>query len=74
MTSSWCFNLLDYQATWIWVADHELDGDGSSNLGLFAGRGVLSESQGPVWLIGTGKLSLPVSLQHRLKIQQLVSA
>lgn len=34
--------------------DHVLDQDGSSQLEIYAGRGVLSESQGPVWMIGTG--------------------
>lgn len=36
------------------LADHELDGDGKSQITLFSGRGILSESQGPVWMIGTG--------------------
>ena len=40
------------QGTWLWVADHDLDGTGEQ-LTIFAGRGLLSESQGPVWLIGT---------------------
>lgn len=40
------------QGTWLWVADHDLDGSGEQ-LTIFAGRGLLSESQGPVWLVGT---------------------
>ncbi|KAE9406708.1 pectin lyase-like protein [Gymnopus androsaceus JB14] len=43
------------ESTWVWVADHVLDQDGSSQLEIYAGRGVLSESQGPVWMIGTAK-------------------
>lgn len=40
------------EGTWVWLADHDLDG--TEQLTLFSGRGILSESQGPVWLIGTG--------------------
>ncbi|KAG5643065.1 hypothetical protein DXG03_001622 [Asterophora parasitica] len=43
------------EGLWAWLADHELDGDGSQGLlSLYSGRGILSESKGPVWLIGTG--------------------
>ncbi|KAJ7579936.1 exo-beta-1,3-glucanase [Mycena floridula] len=42
------------EGTWVWLADHELDQDGDTRLSLFSGRGILSQSQGPVWLIGTG--------------------
>lgn len=42
------------KATWVWLADHDLDGDGSSQISLYSGRGILSESKGPVWMIGTG--------------------
>ncbi|KAJ7273179.1 pectin lyase fold/virulence factor [Mycena rebaudengoi] len=41
------------EGTWVWLADHWLDGDGDSKLSIYSGRGILSESQGPVWLIGT---------------------
>ena len=41
-----------FQGTWVWLADHDLDG--TEQLTLFSGRGILSESAGPVWLIGTG--------------------
>jgi glucan 1,3-beta-glucosidase len=30
-----------------------LDGDGVSQLSIFGGRGILSESAGPVWMVGT---------------------
>jgi hypothetical protein len=41
----------------VWLADHDLD-DQVTNLqvSLFSGRGILSESAGPVWMIGTGML------------------
>lgn len=44
---------MGYQGTWVWTADHDLDGDGITQLSLFSGRGILSESAGPVWMIGT---------------------
>lgn len=47
--------VLALQGTWVWLADHDLDGDGSSQITLFSGRGILSESAGPVWLVGTGE-------------------
>ncbi|CAK5279354.1 unnamed protein product [Mycena citricolor] len=40
------------EGTWAWLADHEMEGDGYSQLTLYSGRGVLSESAGPVWMIG----------------------
>lgn len=42
------------QGTWVWLADHDLDGNGGQTT-IFSGRGILSESAGPVWMIGTGK-------------------
>jgi glucan 1,3-beta-glucosidase len=42
------------EGTWVWLADHDLDSGGQGQLTQFSGRGLLSESQGPVWLIGTG--------------------
>lgn len=41
------------QGTWVWLADHDIDGDGSTQVQIYSGRGILSESAGPVWLIGT---------------------
>ncbi|KAG6839734.1 hypothetical protein C0991_012183 [Blastosporella zonata] len=41
------------EGMWAWLADHDLDG--GSQLSLYSGRGILSESAGPVWMIGTGK-------------------
>lgn len=43
---------------WVWLADHDLDAGGSPQISLFSGRGLLSESQGPVWLIGTGEYTI----------------
>ncbi|KAG2049894.1 glycoside hydrolase family 55 protein [Suillus hirtellus] len=43
------------EGTWVWTADHDLDTSGSSNISIFTGRGILSESRGPVWLIGTSE-------------------
>lgn len=42
---------------WVWLADHDLDSGGSPQISLWSGRGILSESQGPVWLIGTASKS-----------------
>ncbi|KDQ16283.1 glycoside hydrolase family 55 protein [Botryobasidium botryosum FD-172 SS1] len=39
---------------WVWTADHDLDDGGESQIDIFAGRGIFSEStDGPVWMIGT---------------------
>ena len=52
-----------YKGTWVWLADHDLDGDESSKITIYAGRGILSESVGPVWMIGTGMLAVLVPRQ-----------
>ncbi|KAJ5937656.1 hypothetical protein N7454_003998 [Penicillium verhagenii] len=39
--------------TWMWTADHELDLASHAQLNVYTGRGILIESQGPVWLWGT---------------------
>ncbi|KIW04779.1 uncharacterized protein PV09_03968 [Verruconis gallopava] len=39
---------------WFWVADHELDLPAKpAQIDIYNGRGVLIESQGPVWMYGT---------------------
>jgi len=38
---------------WFWTADHELDRDDHNQINIYNGRGVLIESQKPVWLWGT---------------------
>lgn len=36
---------------WGWTADHQLDG--TNEQFISTGRGLLIESQGPTWLVGT---------------------
>lgn len=38
---------------WFWTADHELDLPDHNQINVYTGRGVLIESNGPVWLYGT---------------------
>ncbi|TIA19995.1 glycoside hydrolase family 55 protein [Aureobasidium pullulans] len=38
---------------WGWVSDHEMDLADHDQINLYNGRGVLVESQGPVWMLGT---------------------
>lgn len=38
---------------WFWTADHELDLSDHNQINVYNGRGVLIESNGPVWLYGT---------------------
>lgn len=40
-----------YVQVWGWVADHDIDK--GSNLNVYNTRGLLCESQGPVWMYGT---------------------
>lgn len=41
------------EGTWAWTADHDMEDPQLRQINVFTGRGVLSESLGPVWLIGT---------------------
>ncbi|TFY54718.1 hypothetical protein EVJ58_g8694 [Rhodofomes roseus] len=41
------------EGTWVWLADHDLDDAAQSSVTIYSGRGILSESAGPVWMIGT---------------------
>lgn len=41
------------EGAWVWLADHDVENT-DKNITVYSGRGVLSESQGPVWLVGTG--------------------
>ncbi|KAJ4488491.1 exo-beta-1,3-glucanase [Lentinula aciculospora] len=59
------------EGTWVWLADHDLDGDGYTQLTLYSGRGIYSESAGPVWMIGAGMFS---SEHHSLYQLQLDNA
>jgi glucan 1,3-beta-glucosidase len=54
--------------TWMWTADHELDLSDHSQINIYTGRGILIESQGPVWLWGTA------SEHHQLYNYQVSSA
>ncbi|KAJ7929214.1 exo-beta-1,3-glucanase [Mycena leptocephala] len=56
------------EGTWVWLADHDMDGDGVTQISLYSGRGILSESAGPVWMIGTA------SEHHTLYQYSLVGA
>ncbi|KAJ0420535.1 pectate lyase superfamily protein-domain-containing protein [Aspergillus carlsbadensis] len=38
---------------WSWTADHELDRTDYNQINIYNGRGILVESQGPVWMYGT---------------------
>jgi hypothetical protein len=38
---------------WGWVSDHEMDLPDHNQIDIYNGRGVLVESQGPVWMYGT---------------------
>ncbi|KAG8886520.1 hypothetical protein FRB97_003031 [Tulasnella sp. 331] len=42
------------EGTWVWTADHDLDDPNQTQIDVYTGRGIVSESAtGPVWLIGT---------------------
>lgn len=56
------------EGTWVWLADHDLDASGEGQVTLYSGRGIYSQSKGPVWMIGTG------SEHHTLYNYQLVGA
>ncbi|KAF9068659.1 exo-beta-1,3-glucanase [Rhodocollybia butyracea] len=63
------------EGTWVWLADHDLDGNGVSQLAVFSGRGILSQSAGPVWMIGTAcKIHFCESEHHTLYQYSLVNA
>jgi len=42
-----------FENVWLWTADHELDLKDHNQIDIYNGRGMLVESQGPVWLVGT---------------------
>jgi glucan 1,3-beta-glucosidase len=41
------------EGTWVWAADHDMEDTAQGQTSVFAGRGILSESAGPMWFIGT---------------------
>ncbi|KAJ7739709.1 glycoside hydrolase family 55 protein [Mycena maculata] len=63
-----CDSTAYLEGMWVWLADHTLDEDGISQLTIFSGRGILSESKGPVWMIGTA------SEHHTLYQYRLLNA
>ncbi|KAF8184872.1 exo-beta-1,3-glucanase [Mycena galopus ATCC 62051] len=56
------------EGMWVWLADHDLDSSGQTQISLYSGRGILSQSAGPVWMIGTA------SEHHTLYQYNLVNA
>ncbi|PKX93882.1 exo-beta-1,3-glucanase Exg0 [Aspergillus novofumigatus IBT 16806] len=54
--------------SWFWTADHELDLADHNQINIYNGRGVLVESNGPVWLYGTA------SEHHQLYNYQVANA
>jgi glucan 1,3-beta-glucosidase len=53
-----------FENVWLWTADHELDQDDHSQIDIYNGRGMLVESQGPVWLVGTASEHSQMSQYH----------
>jgi hypothetical protein len=49
---------------WLWTADHELDQADHGQIDIFNGRGMIVESQGPVWLWGTASEHSVFSQYH----------
>lgn len=42
-----------FENVWAWVADHDIDDATNTQVTIAVGRGILIESEGPTWLIGT---------------------
>ncbi|GJJ16246.1 hypothetical protein Clacol_010542 [Clathrus columnatus] len=56
------------EAMWVWLGDHDLDGN-NGQVNVFSGRGILSQSKGPVWFIGTAcKLSAEHSVLYQYNL------
>jgi glucan 1,3-beta-glucosidase len=53
-----------FENVWLWTADHELDQEGHAQIDIYNGRGMLIESQGPVWLYGTASEHSQISQYH----------
>lgn len=49
---------------WLWTADHELDLDDHAQIDIYNGRGIIVESQGPVWMWGTASEHSVLSQYH----------
>lgn len=53
---------------WIWTADHDVEDPQLRQITVYTGRGLLDESLGPVWLVGT-------AVEHHVKYEyQFVNA
>ena len=53
---------------WIWTADHDVEDPQLRQITVYTGRGLLDESAGPVWLVGT-------AVEHHVKYEyQFVNA
>ena len=57
------------EGTWVWTADHDIE-EANTRISVFSGRGILSESQGPVWMIGTAC----VLILHDVTVLELISS
>ncbi|CAG8005098.1 unnamed protein product [Penicillium nalgiovense] len=55
-----------FENIWAWVADHDMDLTSQDQINVFSARGVLIESQGPVWLYGTAS-------EHNILYQYQIS-
>lgn len=53
-----------FENVWLWTADHELDQADHAQIDIYNGRGMLVESQGPVWLYGTASEHSQLSQYH----------
>lgn len=42
------------EANWFWTADHDVEDASETQITVYTGRGLLDESAGPVWMVGTG--------------------
>ncbi|KAF3035188.1 hypothetical protein E8E11_004428 [Didymella keratinophila] len=53
-----------FENVWLWTADHELDQADHGQIDIYNGRGMIVESQGPVWLVGTASEHSQMSQYH----------
>lgn len=42
-----------FSHNWGWVSDHEMDRADHTQIDIYNGRGLLVESQGPIWIYGS---------------------
>lgn len=47
---------------WLWTADHDVEDPELRQITIYSGRGLLDESAGPVWLVGT-------AVEHHVKYE-----